>query len=351
METEEEEVEVDHQESEDDEHNLVDILNEARSKEIERLSQSIMHDRPSNHTDEVADDLIQLLDDLSQHSISAMMESEDASTAMATRRPYPPIHQTGVVDDHDRPYADYGHLDRQTIARECGFDLQAPVRQPSILLSTKSFAITAGTAVSKEVVFAEIKREFGMENIQYVCIGEEMDELTRQPHVHIQIILKEKMNLKTRFLDGMTQTHCNYHVTQNDLAWNEYIKKGGHYLEWNEFKSTKTHGPKQWPSSSSGSTTPSSVPSITRAATVTVRGDANDKRQDRIAIYRQAVALAETSVSDAMDLIIHSMPEKFLFRSSWYEITTLVDLLMCLTFVSLHQVFIGVQLCSPTSTA
>ncbi|CAF0991888.1 unnamed protein product [Didymodactylos carnosus] len=243
METEEE-VETEDEDGDEQEQGLADVLTQTRATEIERLSQSIVNDRPS-HTGEFADVLIQLLDDIPENPIPTMMESDNANTAMATRRSHPPIDQTGFVDDHDRPYADYGHLDGQTIAQECAFDLQPSSNQQPIRLNTKSFAITSWTHVSKDAVLTEIKRRFGIENIQYICIGEEMSELNHQQHVHVQIILKEKVNLKTRFLDSITQTSCNYQVTQNDLAWNEYIKKGGNYLEFNEFKSTKQRGRKQ----------------------------------------------------------------------------------------------------------
>ncbi|CAF3407378.1 unnamed protein product, partial [Rotaria sp. Silwood2] len=66
----------------------------------------------------------------------------------------------------------------------------------------------------------------------------------------IQIIFKEKIDRRKPFLDDITRTHCNYQVTRNDLAWSEYIKKGGNCIEFNEFKSTTTRGSTQWPPSS-----------------------------------------------------------------------------------------------------
>ena len=58
-------------------------------------------------------------------------------------------------------------------------------------------------------------------------------------------LVKETIDRRKPFLDEITQTHCNDQVTKNDLAWNAYIKKGGNYIEFNEFKSTKTGGSKQ----------------------------------------------------------------------------------------------------------
>ncbi|CAF3539195.1 unnamed protein product, partial [Rotaria sp. Silwood2] len=112
-----------------------------------------------------------------------------------------PLIQSGIVADHHRPYAEYGHLDRETIAKECKFNLQVPssssssINTRSFRMNTKSFAITSWTNVSKELVLDEIKRKFNIENIQYICISEEISELNHQRHLHIQIILKNKVNI------------------------------------------------------------------------------------------------------------------------------------------------------------
>jgi hypothetical protein len=130
------------------------------------------------------------------------------------------------------------------------------------------------------------------------------------------------VNKKARFLDALTQTTCNYQVTRNDLAWNEYIKKGGNYIEFNEFKSTKKLGPKQWPSTTaSTSASPDQAQAVIprTTTTLTVRAQAEERRQHRIAIYRQAVELAKTSVDAAMDLMEREMIEKFVEHNTWCE--------------------------------
>jgi hypothetical protein len=274
----------------------------------------------------------------SQPRASSLSSTASSSISNSTtQRPYPPVDQTGQVADHDRPYADYGHLNRQTIAEQSGFNLQPPLLsasstatasnqpQPSIRLNTKSFAITSWTNVSKELVMNHIQQEFGIVNIQYICVCEEIGELNHRRHLHIQIILKEKVNKKVRFLDAITQTHCNYQVTGNDLAWNEYIKKDGNYIEFNEFKSTKKLGPKQWPSTNAASATSTPaqaqavIPRTTKTTTMTVRAQAEERRQHRIAIYKQAVELAKTSVDAAMDLMEREMIEKYVEHNKWYE--------------------------------
>ena len=139
------------------------------------------------------------------------------------------------------------------LLNEFKFNLELPSTntQKRMRIHAKSFAITSWTDVSKDIVLDHIKTEFGVANIQYICISEEISELNHQQHLHIKIILKEKVDRRKPFLDDITGTRCNYQVPRNDLAWNEYIKKDGNYREFNEFKSTRSRGQKQWPSSSS----------------------------------------------------------------------------------------------------
>ncbi|CAF1473974.1 unnamed protein product [Rotaria sordida] len=121
-------------------------------------------------------------------------------------------------------------------------------------LNRKSLAIISWTNVSKDAVMNRIKREFSLENIQYICVGKGISEKDHQQTLEVQIIFKEKVNKKTRFLDGITQTCCNYQVTKNVLAWNDYIKKDINCLEFGQFESTTSHGCK-YSSSLSLSTT------------------------------------------------------------------------------------------------
>ena len=209
-------------------------------------------------------------------------------------------------------------------------------------LNAKSFAITAWTNVPKESVMNYIKHEFGIENIQYICIGEELSELHHRRHLHIQIIFKEKIDRRKLFLDDITETHCNYQVTRNDCAWNEYIKKGDNYTEFNEFKSTKTRGgQKQWPpsssshsslSASSSSHTLPNIPihsKITTTITTTYNNNNNtraeqkqekQKQKQKEAIARHAFNLAKTNIHDALIFMRdNSITTDFLRYSNWYE--------------------------------
>ena len=88
-----------------------------------------------------------------------------------------------------------------------------------------------------------------MEIFQYVCVSIDESQSPALSTMYIQIILRRVINKHGWFLDQVTGTHekkafnfafvffgetlsiligdrCNYHVTDNDLAWNEYIKKG-----------------------------------------------------------------------------------------------------------------------------
>ncbi|CAF4992554.1 unnamed protein product, partial [Rotaria sp. Silwood1] len=219
-----------------------------------------------------------------------------------------------------------------TIAKELNFNLattdpnepkppHGPVRR-----APKTWAITAWTHVSRETVMAEIKRQFGIEYLQYVCVAQETGDLNNRPHLHIQIILKERKDKKTWFLDDITKTHCNYQVTDNDRAWNEYIKKQHNFIEFGTFKSTTSWAEKQWPSSPSSFTTThsrdhnqTSVPRGAPTATTNVRSKIDDNQQRKNAIASEAFDIAKINVYDAMDFIQKARPWDFLNHSQWYE--------------------------------
>ncbi|CAF4079530.1 unnamed protein product [Adineta steineri] len=358
----------------DDDENNEYILNETNANDIEHLTQLIIREKPKEHN-EVADalmDLLQLVNDpTTTTTASSMMidtndENIDQTSEMiisstSSDHPYPPINQTGIVTEHDRPYADYGHLNIEALTEECQFNvdiyeesnMNSTKQQSSVgkkRLSTKTFAITAWTNISKDIVMAEIKRKFGVENIQYICVGYETSPKTNNPHLHIQIILREKRSRQSGFLDQITNTHCNYQITENDRAWNEYIKKGGDFTEFNSFKSTTKWGTQYWPSQSTSSPpvatsnnrplqstitaidlpSPPPPPSITSirtttaaaVATTTVRGRAEEQRKQKRAIARHAFNLAKTSIRDALQFMLeNSDPLDFLKYATWYKNT------------------------------
>jgi hypothetical protein len=124
-------------------------------------------------------------------------------------------------------------------------------------------------------------------------------------------------------------------VTTNDRAWNEYIKKGLNFIEFGSFKSTTKWAQKEWPSqmlsssspqahSTTTTTTTSTIiphrPTTTAIATTSAMArmqTTKEKNKYEKEIAKQALDLAQTNVDNAMDLIRHSMPDKFLAHSSW----------------------------------
>ncbi|CAF1348988.1 unnamed protein product [Adineta steineri] len=83
----------------DDDENNRDFLNETNANDIEHSTQLIIREKHKEHN-EVADALMDLL----QSSIST-------------------IDQTGIVTEHDRPYADYGHLNIEAVTEEWQFNV------------------------------------------------------------------------------------------------------------------------------------------------------------------------------------------------------------------------------------
>ena len=358
------------------------ILDKKRETELQELSQNTQRDKP--HDDEIAqiivDEIIlglenaatttnRALDMVDDHAADDDHEQEIISS-MRSVRSYPPVHQTGAIDNHDRPFAEYGHLDRQAIAAKCGFNLQLPLDQPPVTrLHAKSFAILACTPVSKDVVMDHLKNYFDLNFIQYICVSEDNNEFSQQPCLHVQLIFKAKIDRKKPFLDEITGTRCNYQVTNNDLAWNEFLKKGGNFTEFGEFKSVKTLSQRQWPAASSQASAilppPSSLstrapfdqlpasgqPSVGRATTV--RGKVEENRQKADELARHALGLAEKSIEDAMAFIEKAKPDKFMHHSKWYDqrqhyLYRLISLLIYLVLQVCRS--ISIRQCTCTTT-
>ncbi|CAF5089870.1 unnamed protein product, partial [Rotaria sp. Silwood1] len=99
-----------------------DISNSTTTtNEIERLTQLIIRERPADHN-EVADTLLYMIGLVNNPTTtSSMIDVDDMNTdnhqttsslskVIISTQPYIPLNQTGIVAEHDRPYADYGHL-------------------------------------------------------------------------------------------------------------------------------------------------------------------------------------------------------------------------------------------------
>lgn len=81
---------------------------QARENELSRLAEYMVSEAPdySLITDLILESL-GLAVPLRQDSPSS---STDQRASLIVKHPYPPIYRRGVVMDHDRPYADFGHL-------------------------------------------------------------------------------------------------------------------------------------------------------------------------------------------------------------------------------------------------
>lgn len=225
-----------------------------KSHTMTSQSESLSLDPMENQSDHLVRVIDSTTVDVHQHHL--MLEDVDDSWLMFDGQVFTqltgnsPLNQgnllptLGTPQQQSTPLGEYDQLDRISFARRFDIDLELPssssssIKRKPFRINAKSLAITTVTDVSKESSLDEIKRKFSIENIQYVCINEEINKLTYQRHIHIQIILKKTVNLKSRFLGRITESDCNYQVTRNVSAWNKLLKEEGQYLEFNMFPST-----------------------------------------------------------------------------------------------------------------
>ncbi|CAF3880719.1 unnamed protein product [Rotaria sp. Silwood1] len=194
-------------------------------------------------------------------------------STLINSHPYPPTNMVGPVTEHDRPYSKYGHLsmhkafypiplvstffflnllDQNILRCKFRFDVSGVQtlrkrRANKCRSARKMYAIICHTNISKENIIMEIYRHFPLPIIHYICVSVENPQIITTTTTtttanllstfYIQIILKKIINKKIWFLDKVTGEQCNYDVTKNDMAWNEYIKKNGDFIEIGDFKS------------------------------------------------------------------------------------------------------------------
>ena len=301
-------------------------LFEDRQREMQELAQQTSSQRPPN--DGMARTLFDMLNLQLDADDSALGSKENTEarpqevTASFTtsQHPYPPIHRTGPVADHDRPFATYGQLDRGTISQQCDFSLTTVANQSQSRFRAKAYAIAAHTNVSKADVKNYILDRFGENKVQYICVGQEQSPSSGVPCLLIQIIFKDKIDRRKPFLQDLVGDHCNYQATTNDLAWNEYIKKSGPVEEYSEFKSVQRLSSLEWVSSSTMSSAMAVQPrrpSSKRSGEVHSESDKRRKMDDDI--IRTAMSLAEDSVDAAMDYIQEKVPSEFVIHLNWYD--------------------------------
>ncbi|CAF3396538.1 unnamed protein product [Rotaria socialis] len=170
------------------------------------------------------------------------------------KKPYPPKSMTGFVKKHDQPYALYGHLSTDEIARNCKFDLEGITTAAKRLrgkprLAAYMINIMCKTTVTKEKIMEKIHQIFN-EKIKYVCVGVEHQSTGIKQQMYIQIIFHTKSNKKEWFLDEiLNDSQCNYYVTAKDDQWNQYIKQKSNFIEYGLYESLKSHAKIRWSSS------------------------------------------------------------------------------------------------------
>ncbi|CAF3488012.1 unnamed protein product [Rotaria socialis] len=169
-------------------------------------------------------------------------------------RPYPPTERHGLVDEHDKPFLEFGELGAKAIASLKEFRLPAEYipfceSDPTIRVSRKNNRLgrnlQARTSVSR-----------GEEN---TC------------PLHCQ---------------------CEYHVTKHANAWNEYMKQGFSCIEHGLYKGSDKKGFKLWPNS----------PTTKKGACLT----------DDIAA--EAFKLSKKSVPVALKMLVEKVPCESLTR-------------------------------------
>ncbi|CAF1385823.1 unnamed protein product [Rotaria sordida] len=190
----------------------------------------------------------QTMDTIESNTPTAITEKKYNS------KPYPPTSMVGFVEEHYRPYALYGHLNRNALAEQFSFDLHGLKtrkrrQEKKRRLAANMYNIMCRTSSSKNTIMKEIEERF-TSTISYVCIGEAGQSTDGKRAVYIQIIFKEKDETKVWFLDDVTRDkNCNYHVTIKDAPWNEFVKRGGRFLEYGLFSSLRSQKPMRWSAS------------------------------------------------------------------------------------------------------
>ncbi|CAF1056988.1 unnamed protein product, partial [Rotaria magnacalcarata] len=170
------------------------------------------------------------------------------------KMPYPPKSLMGFVNEHDRPYAQYGHLSADQIEQQFNFDLEgvetdAKRRQNHVRFAVHRLNMMCKTEATKEFIMENIRLKFN-DKIQYVCVGVDRESTDLKRQIYIQIIFNGKINEKKWFLDTVSSDpKFNYHVTKRCDPWNQYIKQKCDFIEYGLFKSLDSYKRLLWASS------------------------------------------------------------------------------------------------------
>ncbi|CAF3375448.1 unnamed protein product [Rotaria socialis] len=187
-------------------------------------------------------------------------------------RPYPPTERHGLVDEHDKPFLEFGELGAKAIASLKEFRLPAEYipfceSDPTIRASRKNNRLgrnlQARTSVSR-----------GEENTCPL------------------LVFHGKPAVNAQFMDRFLNCQCEYHVTKHANAWNEYMKQGFSCIEHGLYKGSDKKGFNLWPNS----------PTTKKGACLT----------DDIAA--EAFKLSKKSVPVALKMLVEKVPRESLTR-------------------------------------
>lgn len=328
-------------------HDLNTSLVSQRKQEIQTLV-PVVYQPPSddNIAKCIRDELLPQLNDISS-TLTTRMEVDEVvqeknlpSSIDSQQSILSVVNESRPLLDAQLPSAVYGHLDRQSISSEGNFNLITTPNESRDRFRARSYAIMACTDVSKEEVKSYILEQFGENKIEYICIVEDHSQPDGRQWLLIQVIFKERIDRRKPFLKDLVGDICNYNVTHSDLAWNEYMKRTeATPYEYKTFKSVKPLSRNESITLAasklmiSTSTQPVSVTtlddkqqssSVEQKRSATKRSLVADKESEKKRkidddIARNALALAEDGVDQAMEYIKQQLPSEFIRNPLWYD--------------------------------
>jgi len=101
-------------------------------------------------------------------------------------------------------------------------------------VASKSFSLTYPNCgdLTKEELFEHLKKE---RNIKYVCVAKELHQ-NGEPHLHAHVVYSKRKDIKNQKYFDFKERHCNIQSTEDDEAWNKYVKEEGDFVEWGEIE-------------------------------------------------------------------------------------------------------------------
>ncbi|CAF2248485.1 unnamed protein product [Rotaria magnacalcarata] len=170
----------------------------------------------------------------SQNGFNTSHDTSDSSNGTTTTitselstfsRPYPPTECHGRVDEHDKPFREFGKIKPKAIAVLKKFRLPVKhvpycepdqtIRVPSNKnrLYSRKLAISSFSDRTKEETYQQVRQYFEAKKIsvRYVCVAREITTKDTMPRIHIQIIFHGKPAIHPQFMDKFLRFSCIEH--------------------------------------------------------------------------------------------------------------------------------------------